>query len=171
MTPETNEAAAWSSDELDRIGTAEELQLASRRADGTLRPFVTMWVVRVRDDLYVRSACGPDNGWYRRAKQSGAGRIGLAVCRPTSPSAKHHRVSEPRSTPRITPSTTATGRGLSALSSATTPTPSPSASFPKPAAASHRTDRHVAQRPDRIHRPPRHDTPRRLQHRWRRLTR
>jgi hypothetical protein len=23
----------------------------------------------------VRSACGPDNGWYRRAKQSGAGRI------------------------------------------------------------------------------------------------
>jgi hypothetical protein len=75
MTPETNEAAAWSSDELDRIGTAEELQLASRRADGTLRPFVTMGVVRVGDDVYVRSAYGPDNGWYRRAKQSGAGRI------------------------------------------------------------------------------------------------
>ena len=34
-----------------------------------------MWVVRVGDDLYVRSAYGPDNPWYRRAKASGAGRI------------------------------------------------------------------------------------------------
>ena len=34
-----------------------------------------MWVVRVGDDLYVRSAHGPDNGWYRRAIASGTGRI------------------------------------------------------------------------------------------------
>lgn len=27
------------------------------------------------DDLYVRSAYGPDNPWFRRAKASGAGRI------------------------------------------------------------------------------------------------
>ena len=31
--------------------------------------------VRVGDDLYVRSAHGPDNGWFRRAKASGRGRI------------------------------------------------------------------------------------------------
>ena len=62
-------------DDLDRIGDAEELQLASRRKDGTLRPYVTMWVVRAGDDLYVRSAYSPDNPWYRRAKASGAGRI------------------------------------------------------------------------------------------------
>ena len=65
----------WTSDELDRIGAAEELQLASLRRDGTLRPYVTMWVVRAGDDLYVRSAYGPDNPWFRRAKVSGAGRI------------------------------------------------------------------------------------------------
>jgi len=65
----------WSPDELERIGGTEELQLASRRADGTLRPYVTMWVVRVDDDLYVRSAYGPDNPWYRRAIASRAGRI------------------------------------------------------------------------------------------------
>jgi len=65
----------WSPDELERIGGTEELQLASRRADGTLRPYVTMWVVRVGDDLYVRSAYGPDNPWYRRAIASRAGRI------------------------------------------------------------------------------------------------
>lgn len=67
--------AAWTSDELTRIGGAEELQLASVRQDGTLRPYVTMWVVRAGDDLYVRSAHGPTNPWYRRAKASGAGRI------------------------------------------------------------------------------------------------
>jgi hypothetical protein len=65
----------WTSDELDRIGAAEELKLASVRHDGTLRPYVTMWVVRSGDDLYVRSAYGPNNPWFRHAKASGAGRI------------------------------------------------------------------------------------------------
>ncbi|HKH04858.1 MAG TPA: DUF2255 family protein [Acidimicrobiales bacterium] len=66
---------AWTSDELDRIQAAEELQLASARSDGSLRPYVTMWVVRVGDDAYVRSAYGPANPWYRRARSSGVGRI------------------------------------------------------------------------------------------------
>jgi hypothetical protein len=65
----------WTDEELSRIGEAEELQLASARPDGNLRRYVTMWVVRVGDDLYVRSAYGPDNPWYRRAKASGAARI------------------------------------------------------------------------------------------------
>ncbi len=65
----------WTEDDLDRIGTAEELNLASLRADGTLRPYVTMWVVRAGDELYVRSAYGAGNPWYRRAKASGTGRI------------------------------------------------------------------------------------------------
>ena len=66
---------AWTEEELGRIGEAQELQLASERPDGTLRPNVTMWVVRVDDQLYVRSAYGPDNPWFRRAKASGVGRI------------------------------------------------------------------------------------------------
>jgi hypothetical protein len=36
---------------------------------------VTIWAVRVGDDLYVRSAHGPDNPWYRHAVASGMGRI------------------------------------------------------------------------------------------------
>jgi len=40
-----------------------------------MRSYVTMWVVRVGDELYVRSAYGPDNPWYRRARASGRGRI------------------------------------------------------------------------------------------------
>jgi hypothetical protein len=67
--------SAWSEKDLNQVGGAEELQLASRRPDGTLRPYVTMWVVRAGDDLYVRSAYGPDNPWYRRATAAGNGRI------------------------------------------------------------------------------------------------
>jgi hypothetical protein len=66
---------AWTNDELDRVGKATELQVASYRKDGTLRPYVTIWAVRAGDDLYIRSAYGPDNGWYRRAVASGTGRI------------------------------------------------------------------------------------------------
>jgi hypothetical protein len=65
----------WTGDELIRIGQAEELQIASERPDGTMRPYVTIWVVRLGDDVYVRSAYGPTNSWFRRAKASGVGRI------------------------------------------------------------------------------------------------
>ncbi|SNY61233.1 DUF2255 family protein [Paractinoplanes atraurantiacus] len=65
----------WNDDELRRIGGAEELQVSSVRADGSLRPYVTIWVVRAGDDIFVRSAYGSDNGWFRRAKAAGAGRI------------------------------------------------------------------------------------------------
>ena len=67
--------STWTPDELSRIGDAEELRVASYRRDGTLRKYVIIWVARVGDDLYVRSAYGPENGWYVRAKRSGTGRI------------------------------------------------------------------------------------------------
>lgn len=67
--------SAWSRDELERIGGATELQLASRRNDGSLRPYITIWAVREGDDIFVRSAYGPNNGWYRRAAASAEGRI------------------------------------------------------------------------------------------------
>jgi len=67
--------STWSEEELAAVGDSEELQIASRRRDGTLRPYVTIWVVRAGDDLYVRSAYGPDNPWYTRALKAGAGRV------------------------------------------------------------------------------------------------
>ena len=66
---------AWTDDNLRRVGDAEELRLASSRADGSLSPYTTMWVVRVGADIYVRSAGGPNRPWYRHANASGAGRI------------------------------------------------------------------------------------------------
>jgi hypothetical protein len=55
----------WTSDELNRIGTADELQIASLRRDDTLRKPVTIWVVRLGDDLYVRSVNGRTSAWFR----------------------------------------------------------------------------------------------------------
>ena len=67
--------ATWTAEELDRIDQAEELHLATRRRDGGLSRYVTMWVVRAGDHLYVRSAYGPGNPWYRRARDAGEGRV------------------------------------------------------------------------------------------------
>ena len=70
MTP-----AAWIGDELDRIGAADELAIAPRRRDGSLLRPVPIWVVRVGDDLYVRSWRGEGGAWYRTALRQHAGHI------------------------------------------------------------------------------------------------
>ena len=65
----------WTSDELKQIGKAEELQIASLRRDGTLRSPVTIWVVRLGDDLYVRSVNGRTSSWFRGTQASHEGHI------------------------------------------------------------------------------------------------
>lgn len=67
--------SGWTSEELDRIAAADELQLVPRRRDGTLRNPVTIWVVRVGDDLYVRSYRGRSGAWFRAALVRHEGRI------------------------------------------------------------------------------------------------
>lgn len=65
----------WTSEELNRIGKAEELQIASLRRDDTIRKPVTIWVVRVGDDLYVRSVNGRTSGWFRGVQTRHEGQI------------------------------------------------------------------------------------------------
>ena len=65
----------WTSDELKKIGTAEELQIASLRRDGTLRNLVTIWVVRLGEDLYVRSVNGRTSAWFRGVQTRHEGHI------------------------------------------------------------------------------------------------
>ena len=67
--------SAWDAAAIDTLGAADEVQVTSRREDGSSRPYVTIWAVRLGDDLYVRSAHGRDNGWFRRALAAGDGRI------------------------------------------------------------------------------------------------
>ena len=68
--------AGWKSDELARIGGAEEVELEVLGSAGKLRPPVTVWLVHSGDDLYVRSAVrGRNAAWFRAAQESHEGRV------------------------------------------------------------------------------------------------
>jgi len=67
--------SAWTSEELNKIGAAEELEIAPLRRDGTMRNPVTIWVVRQGDGLYVRSYKGRGSSWFRAAQLRHEGRI------------------------------------------------------------------------------------------------
>lgn len=71
----SNPKTAWTSDELNKIGTAEELEVAALRRDGSLRNPVTIWVVRLGNDLYVRSVNGRTSAWFRGIQVRHEGRI------------------------------------------------------------------------------------------------
>jgi hypothetical protein len=65
----------WTSDELDKIGAADELEIVSLRRDGTPRKPVPIWVVRDGDDIYVRSAYGRTPAWFRGIQANREGHI------------------------------------------------------------------------------------------------
>jgi hypothetical protein len=66
---------SWTHDELTRIAAANELDIAARRADGTLRKPVIIWVVAHNDRLYIRSVNGPDAAWFRGTQATHQGHI------------------------------------------------------------------------------------------------
>ncbi len=66
---------SWTQNDLERIGAAEELQLATFKKDGTRRLPVVLWVVRVGDELYVRSYRGGEGTWFRQAQRRPEGHI------------------------------------------------------------------------------------------------
>ena len=65
----------WTRNDLERIGAAEELQLATFKKDGMLRNPVVIWVVRVGDELYVRAYRGRETAWFRHIQRGPEGRI------------------------------------------------------------------------------------------------
>jgi len=67
--------SGWTNEELNKIEAAEELRIAALRSDGTLRNPVTIWVVRLGDDIYVRSAYSHNAAWYRGTQVRHEGRI------------------------------------------------------------------------------------------------
>jgi hypothetical protein len=65
----------WRREELDRIDAADELEIASLGRDGALRQTTTIWVVRLDDDLFVRSVNGRTGAWFRGTQGHREGRI------------------------------------------------------------------------------------------------
>jgi len=66
---------AWSPRQLEQIGHADELEIATRRADWTLRRWVPIWVVCVDDQPYVRTWYRRGKGWFGHALDSRRARI------------------------------------------------------------------------------------------------
>ena len=62
----------WSPDELERIGSATELEIAVRRADGTGRRWVPIWAVCVGERVYVRTVGSHSHSHSRAWRRSGA---------------------------------------------------------------------------------------------------
>ena len=57
-------ADAWTPEQLDLIGRSEELEIASRRADGTLRRWTPIWLVAADGQVYVRTWHRRTTGWF-----------------------------------------------------------------------------------------------------------
>jgi hypothetical protein len=64
----------WTNEELEIFAAAEEVRIAAVDEGGP-RPDVPVWVVRVGDDLYVRSVKGRSGRWYQRIARSHQGRV------------------------------------------------------------------------------------------------
>ena len=71
----TASPVTWTAAELDTIGGADEIDIASRHTDGTLRRARIVWVVRYDGAVYVRSVNGPRGAWYRGVQTRHEGRI------------------------------------------------------------------------------------------------
>jgi len=67
--------ADWNPTELERISSEREIEVSSLREDGALTKPVTIWAVRVEEELYVRSVRGAAGGWFKAAEQRHEGRI------------------------------------------------------------------------------------------------
>lgn len=98
----------FTSVELDGIGKAEELEIMSLLSDGTLRKPTTVWVVRLGDDLYIRSVYGRASAWFRGTQVRHEGRIRAGGIEKDVPFSRQIPVSTIGSTPGIGLNTAAT---------------------------------------------------------------
>ena len=65
----------WEQDHLESIGGAKEIEVLAPESDGSMDDPVTIWVVRVGDELFIRSVQGQHGAWYQRAEDKHLGRI------------------------------------------------------------------------------------------------
>ena len=67
--------STWKPQDVDAITSPQEVQVVTRRGDGTLRVPRTIWVVGDGDRVFIRSTNGRGADWFRGATAAGAGQI------------------------------------------------------------------------------------------------
>jgi len=63
-------AAIWTPDDMRRISSSDEMQIAAKRIDGTLRRWLPIWVVCVSEQVYVRTWYRRNTGWFAHVLDS-----------------------------------------------------------------------------------------------------
>ena len=71
----TDSAGVWSTPQLQLFDAAVELEVAARRPDGGLRRWTSVWVVRVGENVFVRSWYRRETGWFAGAVAAGRVRV------------------------------------------------------------------------------------------------
>jgi hypothetical protein len=67
--------SSFTTEEIARLDRTDELRIAGRRADDSLRKAVIIWMVTFEGELYVRSVNGPDAAWFRGTQVQSRGHI------------------------------------------------------------------------------------------------
>ncbi|MFS0702566.1 DUF2255 family protein [Cellulomonas sp. 179-A 4D5 NHS] len=67
--------STWTAQTARALADPQEIQISTRRPDGTLRRPTTIWIVRDGDRVFVRSTNGRTAAWFRGATATGAGQI------------------------------------------------------------------------------------------------
>lgn len=71
-------ASGWSAEQLERIDTAQELEISAEPNDGRPRRWLPIWVVCVDGRVYVRTWYRRSVGWFGRAVETRTARIRVA---------------------------------------------------------------------------------------------
>ena len=65
----------WTASQAAAVAGRQEVQVVTRRPDGTLRPPTTIWIVQDDERVFVRSTNGRGAEWFRAATAAGTGQI------------------------------------------------------------------------------------------------
>jgi hypothetical protein len=65
----------WNSHQATLIAGPQEVQVITRRQDGSLGRPRTIWIVRDGERVFIRSTNGRGADWFRAATATGAGQI------------------------------------------------------------------------------------------------
>ena len=113
VVPSVTASNGWRADELSTIDGCGEVDIATRRSDGTVRAARIVWIVRHGNAVYVRSVNGTTAAWYRGVQtchedELSAGRpFGCRLSRQVRPLVQrrrpHHRGRRPRNGPARRP--------------------------------------------------------------------
>jgi hypothetical protein len=66
--------SSWPPEQLQQIEQSGELEIAGRRADGTLGRFTPIWVVSAGGQVYVRTWHRRTSGWFGLVVETGRAR-------------------------------------------------------------------------------------------------